>query len=466
MIDLVLDAGHGGKDPGAIGPTGLQEKECTIYITKKCEELLKQQGITVKQTRSDDSYMGLSERAQIANKEGAKYFISIHINSADISSANGTEIYALAPGGEGEKISKVILNYLIDEIKLTNRGIKFANFAVLRETDMPATLVEVSFISNSKEENLLRNDNFKDKVALAIVKGYLSYVGKPYNTSQKNNIQLQTLTSIIEEPIDLKNQAKQWAKNKGATETFIGLADLYWELYESRGKVNPIVAYAQAALETGYGKFGGVVDESYKNPCGMKKSKGGDDSSVAAHTKFNTWADGVSAHLDHLALYADANGYPRSDTKDTRHFPYLLGTVKYVEELSGKWATTQDYGLKIIELMFEISNTIVVDNFQSCKLDDVKAEKPNLDDTNVNTTKNDQLNSIKDKLNNKKSELDKIKQEYDEMQEAILIVEGHISDVERENRNIKQENITLKEQVKKYQEIIEEILNIVNKINQ
>lgn len=77
--------------------------------------------------------------------------------------------------------------------------------------------------------------------------------------------------------------------------------------------------------ETGYGKFGGVLDESYHNPCGMKTSSGGGDYDPNAHQKFNSWDEGVQAHLDHLALYAGADGYPKSDTFDPRHFVTIKG---------------------------------------------------------------------------------------------------------------------------------------------
>ncbi|SHK59557.1 N-acetylmuramoyl-L-alanine amidase [Clostridium cavendishii DSM 21758] len=460
MSDVVLDAGHGGKDPGAIGPTGIQEKECTLYIAKKCEEILKSQGITVKQTRMDDSYVGLSERAQIANSEGAKHFISIHINSADITAANGTEVYALAPGGEGEKLAGSALKYLVEDINLTNRGVKFANFAVLRETDMPAILVEVLFLSNPKEENLLKSDSFKDRIALNIAKGYLDYIGKPYTEGDKTQVKSDTLTPIIEEATELKDQAKQWAKNKNATDTFIALADLYWKLVSNHGGVNPVVAYAQAALETGFGKFGGILDESFRNPCGLKNSIGSDDK-VTSHAKFNTWEEGVSAHLDHLALYAGANGYPRNDTNDQRHFPYLLGTVKYVEELSGKWSPTQDYGVKVINLMFQISDTIIVDNFNIVDLDnDIRKDNSNVVDKDVLSIN---LSSIREKLNNKNAELDKLKNEYEEIKNLLNGVDSEIEKLQKENKELKLTVDTLNQKNKKYQNVIEEVLNIVNK---
>lgn len=145
-------------------------------------------------------------------------------------------------------------------------------------------------------------------------------------------------------------QAEQWAKSKGATDTFIKLAQLYWKYAPEHGKVNPAIAYIQAAKETGYGKFGGVLNESYNNPCGLKTSVGGADSDPNAHMKFNTWDEGVQAHLDHLALYAGATGYPRSNTYDPRHFVTIKGTVVTVNALGGKWAPSLTYGEEINNL--------------------------------------------------------------------------------------------------------------------
>ena len=144
-------------------------------------------------------------------------------------------------------------------------------------------------------------------------------------------------------------QAEQWAKSKGATDTFVGLADLYWEYASEHGNVNPAIAYVQAAKETGFGKFGGVLDESYKNPCGLKTITGGADTDPNAHQRFNTWDEGVQAHLDHLALYAGATGYPKSNTYDPRNFVTIKGTVVTVNALGGKWAPSLTYGEEINE---------------------------------------------------------------------------------------------------------------------
>lgn len=121
--------------------------------------------------------------------------------------------------------------------------------------------------------------------------------------------------------------AKKWAEKKGATDEFVSLADIYWRQAPAIG-MNPVVAYCQSAVETGYGKFGGVIDASFHNPCGLKitDTSGFEDSDREpdAHQRFPDWETGISAHIDHLALYAGANGYPKSDTADPRHFSYLF----------------------------------------------------------------------------------------------------------------------------------------------
>jgi hypothetical protein len=455
MIDLVLDAGHGGRDPGAIGPTGLQEKECNIYIAKKCGQILKEQGVTVEQTRDDDIYLGLSERAKLANDANCKYFISIHINSADVQSANGTEVYALVKGGEGELLAKKVLDNIVGGINLSSRGVKFANFAVLRETNMPAILVETCFISNSSEEALLREDSFKDKVALSIAKGFLDYIGKSYEeNTNSNDTSGNKLTPLISKTSCSKDQAKQWAKNNQATELFISLAELYWSLYPQHGNINATIAYAQAALETGFGKFGGSIDESYKNPAGLKSTTGRDDT-ADSFVKFASWKDGVSAQLDHLALYAGAEGYPISNTSDPRHFSYLTGKVKYVEELAGNWAASQDYGLKILQLMFAMEGTTVVDRFEDNNIYEEQEEE--------NTSKDEEtIKSARDKLNSFSEEIDSLKTKYQEFSSIIESFDKMLEDKNNENKRLLKENENLTEKVKQYGEVIDDILNIIN----
>ena len=169
------------------------------------------------------------------------------------------------------------------------------------------------------------------------------------------NVQAATTDfKIISETEVTATQAKKWAQSKGATDTFANLAKLYWKYAEDCGDVNPAIAYVQAAKETGYGKFGGVLDESYHNPCGLKTSSGGGDYDKNAHQKFNSWDEGVQAHLDHLALYAGADGYPKSDTYDPRHFVTIKGTVTTTNALGGKWAPSLTYGEEVGKLYMDL----------------------------------------------------------------------------------------------------------------
>ena len=141
--------------------------------------------------------------------------------------------------------------------------------------------------------------------------------------------------------------AERWARSEDATARFVANAQLYWELAPPRG-IRPEVAYAQSAKETGYGRFGGVIDASFNNPCGLKTTAGGDDDDPDAHMRFTTWRQGITACIDHLALYAGAPGYPRDDTPDPRHFPSVYATAPTVERLGGAWAPAADYGTSIV----------------------------------------------------------------------------------------------------------------------
>jgi hypothetical protein len=141
--------------------------------------------------------------------------------------------------------------------------------------------------------------------------------------------------------------AERWAENQGATARFVQNAAIFFEVAAERG-IRPEVAYAQSALETAYGRFGGVIDASFRNSCGLKTTTGGDNDDPNAHQRFSTWRRGITACIDHLALYAGAAGYPRAVTPDPRHFSFLYATAPTVERLGGRWAPSPDYGRNIV----------------------------------------------------------------------------------------------------------------------
>ena len=175
-MKICIDPGHNGaSEPGAVGPTGLKEADCTLAISKIAAEKLRQAGVSVIMTRDADKDISLTQRCRMANEAGVDSFVSIHINSATNPSATGTETYSFAVGTAGEKLAQAIQAGLVEAIRLPDRGIKTANYQVLRDTTMPAVLTEVCFICNPAEESLLRQESFLEKAAAGIAGGILRY---------------------------------------------------------------------------------------------------------------------------------------------------------------------------------------------------------------------------------------------------------------------------------------------------
>lgn len=178
MVKICIDPGHGGADPGAVGPTGLKEKDVNLAVAKQVAALLKPIA-NVKLTRTTDIAVSLKDRAHISNAWGADYFISLHANSFTSRTVGGVETWAYAPGGQGEKLAKAVQAELVKATGFANRGIKFnSRFAVLRDTKAPAILTETGFISNPTEEKLLRDPAFQAKVAKTIAQGVANHLGK------------------------------------------------------------------------------------------------------------------------------------------------------------------------------------------------------------------------------------------------------------------------------------------------
>ena len=170
MKRLVIDLGHGGHDPGAIGPNKTHEADVVLEIGKELNELLKGYELEVKFTRLSDVYLSLSERAKIANDFKADYFLSIHINSATDKSVRGVEVWQYSNRNDKlNKFSKDLCEDVAKVFNVRNRGVKLSQkLSVLKNTNMPAALIEVDFISNvNAEKDLNISSNIK-AVALAI----------------------------------------------------------------------------------------------------------------------------------------------------------------------------------------------------------------------------------------------------------------------------------------------------------
>jgi N-acetylmuramoyl-L-alanine amidase len=216
---VVIDPGHGGHDPGAIGRLGLKEKEVTLDIAKDLKKRLEVEGFVVYLTRSDDRFIQLARRPQIANNYNADFFISIHANAAKMKNAKGFEVFYLAEAADDSakqlaeqenaclKFEQASFNVVssgdleatlwdlvstenrAESIQLANqickeakknlwvrqRGVKSAKFYVLKGARMPAVLVEVGFVTNRDEEAKLETGAYRSDVASAIANGILNY---------------------------------------------------------------------------------------------------------------------------------------------------------------------------------------------------------------------------------------------------------------------------------------------------
>lgn len=168
---VCLDPGHGGTDPGAVGPSGLREKDVNLPIALCAAKLLRAAGMEVIMTREDDRYVDLTSRAEIANNCGADVFVSIHadavLNKPTVGGTS-TYTYSIRQKAEREHLSRLLQAELVAALGRQDRGVFDKNFAVLRETKMPAALVEVAYISNPEEEKLLADEAFQQRAAGAL----------------------------------------------------------------------------------------------------------------------------------------------------------------------------------------------------------------------------------------------------------------------------------------------------------
>lgn len=342
-MKIMIDAGHRNNqnDYGASG-NGFKESSLALSISKKLQaELNKHQVIVYMSRESENNIISLEQRTSKANNLNVCLYVSIHCNAYN-GQAHGIEALYYSD----DSLAKDICNRMSKLTNARNRGAKQRkDLHVLKATKMDAVLVECGFIDHPQEGKLLADSNYQDKLVKAIAEAIIH--------KYKIVVQEQQGTPIISPATATLEQCEEWAKSKNAKQTFINNLPIYFKKCAKVG-INPVVAIVQYAKETGYGKFGGVLTEDFKNPCGLKIPAGGDCKDPEAHKRFATWEDGVKAHIDHLALYAGAEGYPKSDTLDPRHFSYLKGKCKTVEALSGNWSPSSTYGNDLVKMLKEV----------------------------------------------------------------------------------------------------------------
>jgi N-acetylmuramoyl-L-alanine amidase len=219
---IVLDAGHGGHDPGAVGPGGLMEKELVLDVTRRVAKLAAEQlGVKVLLTRDGDTFVALRDRTSFANRERADLFVSIHANAHRVAASEGLEVYFLSSEAtdsaarqvaaaensvvqlekpttvrasrtdivrtilwdlaqsefqaESSRLAETVLDSMTQALRIPQRGVKQAGFYVLGGAAMPAILVEIGFVTNPREEKRLKDPRYRDEIARAIISGLADY---------------------------------------------------------------------------------------------------------------------------------------------------------------------------------------------------------------------------------------------------------------------------------------------------
>ena len=176
-LKVAIDPGHGGRDPGAVGIGGLRETDIVLDVSLKLAELLQKQGVEVVLTRQDEREIDLEPRVRQANRANVDLFVSVHANAISLSrpDVNGIETYYYATGASQE-LAKTIQESLLDATNVNDRGVHQARFYVLHHTTMPATLVEVGFVTGAEDARRLSDPQYRELLAQGIARGVLHYI--------------------------------------------------------------------------------------------------------------------------------------------------------------------------------------------------------------------------------------------------------------------------------------------------
>jgi N-acetylmuramoyl-L-alanine amidase len=173
---IVIDPGHGGKDPGAISPHGFYEKTVNLDVALQIGGILKERGFKVIMTRSDDTFIELEERANIANRNNASLFISIHADSCATSGRNGFTIYVARQAGSPARNLAEAIDKQMTGTGIKSHGTREADYRVLKNTRCPAVLIELGYLSNYWEAKQLKDKDMQRKLAVAITNGITNYL--------------------------------------------------------------------------------------------------------------------------------------------------------------------------------------------------------------------------------------------------------------------------------------------------
>ncbi|PDY48725.1 N-acetylmuramoyl-L-alanine amidase [Bacillus pseudomycoides] len=174
---IVIDPGHGGNDPGSIGPNGTREKDITLKTAKNIQKKLEEKGMTVILTREDDTFVPLKNRVAIAQNKSADLFLSIHYDGFTTNDVKGVTTYYYK-GLKEQALAKMIHDHLFKHIQAKNRGVKSGDYYVLRENQQPSILLELGYITNPEDEERMNSQKSQADVASGVISGIIEYFNR------------------------------------------------------------------------------------------------------------------------------------------------------------------------------------------------------------------------------------------------------------------------------------------------
>lgn len=373
-IKILLDPGHGAGKTHNRGSVIGNEGDNNYHFSLVLKHELEKRGFIVGTTRQSISQNPtLQSRGRMA--KGYDLFLSLHSNASGNKNVRGTEIFPdTNPVKNWHKLAANLGSAIAKACNTNNRGViywglnsgyqktskppKSSNyFGVLRYNLATSYAMLVEHVYHTNYTDCKAYVEERQKIAVAMADTIADWYGvKAPEKEEAPTLTTNKGTPILSVPTTSVKEMQAWAKSKGADPLFVELAQKFYDISKEYG-VNPAVTYAQSAKETAYMKFGGVLDKSFCNPCGLKTTQGGGNYDKNAHTRFKDWDTGITAQVQHLGLYA-GDKYDKTKVADPRHFDSIRGVAKTVEALGGKWAPSKTYGSEIVKIMEQFGTVI------------------------------------------------------------------------------------------------------------
>ncbi len=358
-MDAYIGIGHGLKPDGVFDPgatsNGLEEHDLAVSVVDAYADAMRAAGVRVEDeshsgSGHDPNFIGSARRA---NELRVKYADEVHFNAG-----GGTGVEVLVhprSSAANKKACRGIAAGIAEVLGLPlrrDRGLFLATgFGFLTGTNMPSAIIEVAFVDTAADRRAIRRKDALEDVGVAIARARLEFLGVKADvapaTSSDGPASFRSVPIAAGGPTADRRRVHRWADSKRCADVFHDIIDAGWEQAGDIG-IDAAVFVAQAAKETGFGRFGGVIDATFHNSCGLKTAAGGENDDPDAHMRFPDWERGTRAHCAHLALYAGAISTAEARRLgDPRAFASIQGVAPTVPELGGKWAPDPSYGRSI-----------------------------------------------------------------------------------------------------------------------